>query len=262
MLVESLVFLRDILVALLVFCTVIVVHELGHFIAAKRCGIYVHEFAIGMGPAVFKKQGKETLYTVRLLPIGGYVKMEGEDEKSNSPRGFSSQSVFNRMTVISAGVIMNIILALICIFIVNYTTYFPTVEIGEVIEGFPAEEAGLQSGDKITKVNGNSILSYDEITFEHLTSKDLNVLIEYERDGEIIKTEIERKLEAESGSYIVGFVPKKKYGLLYKGSHANEDVATFGETFITSFKNMISYMEISIKGFIMLVTLQLPVDML
>ncbi len=250
------------LVALLVFCLVIVIHELGHFLAAKRCGIYVHEFAIGMGPAIIKKQGKETLYTIRLFPIGGYVKMEGEDEKSDSPRGFASQTVFNRMTVISAGVIMNVILAVICIFIVNYTAAFQTTKIYDVFDNFPAKEAGLQPGDKITKVNGNSILSYSEITYELMVAKSLDVVIEYERNGIKTETTIERKLDPDSGAYIVGFIPERKYGSIYKNEVSEEDRATLGEIFSVSLKNTLSYIEVSVKGFVKLVTLQLPLEYL
>ena len=80
-----------ILVAILAFGILIAVHELGHFLVAKLCGVKVNEFAIGMGPAIFKKQGKETLYSLRILPLGGYCAMEGEDEESEDPRSFSGQ---------------------------------------------------------------------------------------------------------------------------------------------------------------------------
>ncbi len=248
------------LVALLVFCVVIVVHELGHFIAAKRCGIYVHEFAIGMGPVIFKKQGKETLYSIRLFPIGGYVKMEGEDEQSSSSRAFNSKSVLNRMSVISAGVIMNTILAIICLIIVNYNMASPTTEIGEIIEGLPAEKIGLQVGDKITKVNDNNILTYDEITFELFSTKKPEVFIEYERNGEKLKTIVERQFDPETESYYVGFMPSYKLGSVYANERTEEQRVTILDSIVMSIKETISYMEITIKGFVQLIKLQLPLE--
>ncbi len=248
------------LVALLVFCVVIVIHELGHFVAAKRCGIYVHEFAIGMGPVILKKQGKETLYSIRLFPIGGYVKMEGEDEESASPRAFNSKSVLDRMSVISAGVIMNVILAIICLMIVNYNMATPTVEIGEVIEGFPAQQAGLQVGDKITKINNNNVLTYSEISYELMMTEDAEVSVEYERNGEKTKVLIERQLDAETGSLLIGFAPKYKLGSFYKAERTEEQTVTIVDTIVLSVQETISYMEITVKGFIQLVTLQLPLD--
>ncbi|MEZ3455516.1 MAG: site-2 protease family protein, partial [Oscillospiraceae bacterium] len=92
----------SILIAAVFFCLIIIIHELGHFTVAKLCGIRVDEFAIGMGPAIFKKQKGDTLYTIRLLPIGGFCAM-GEDEERNTPDSFRQKSVWRRMATIAAG---------------------------------------------------------------------------------------------------------------------------------------------------------------
>ena len=91
----------SIICAILIFCVIVVVHEFGHFIVARKCGIDVKEFAIGMGPAIFKKQGKNTLFTIRILPLGGYCSMD-EDEEAVSENSFRSKSVWRRMAVIAA----------------------------------------------------------------------------------------------------------------------------------------------------------------
>jgi regulator of sigma E protease len=88
---------------ILIFLVLISLHEFGHFIMAKMSGVTVHEFSIGMGPAIFKKQGKETLYSVRIFPVGGYCKLEGEDSESNNPKAFCNQKWWKRFLVISAG---------------------------------------------------------------------------------------------------------------------------------------------------------------
>ena len=102
----------SVLTGILIFCVIVTIHEGGHFIAAKLCGIYVSEFAIGMGPAIYKKQGKETLFTIRAFPIGGFCSM-GEDEEATDENSFRNKPVWKRMIVIVAGAFMNLILGLI-----------------------------------------------------------------------------------------------------------------------------------------------------
>ena len=113
-----------IIIAIIIFGVLIATHELGHFIAAKLCGVRVNEFAIGMGPALFKKQGKETLYALRLLPIGGYCAMN-EDEESDDPRGFTNQSVWKRFWILFSGAAMNFLTGIIILlFIVPNSSAF------------------------------------------------------------------------------------------------------------------------------------------
>ena len=105
------------LVTAVIFLVMISLHELGHFTVAKLCGIRVLEYAIGMGPAIWKKQGKSTLYSVRLLPIGGFCAMEGEDGESQSPDAFCNQRLWKRFLVVLAGAVVNVLLGF-AIFIV------------------------------------------------------------------------------------------------------------------------------------------------
>ncbi len=111
-----------IVIAIIVFGVLIFVHELGHFIAAKLCGIKVNEFAVGMGPAYFKFQKGETKYSLRLLPIGGFTSMEGEDEESPDKRAFNRRPVWQRIIVLVAGAFMNILVGFLIILVMTISS--------------------------------------------------------------------------------------------------------------------------------------------
>ena len=144
----------SIIVAVLVFGLIILIHEFGHFIVAKKCGIGVIEFSIGMGPRLCSFTKGETRYSIKCLPFGGSCMMMGEDENDSDPRAFNNKPVWSRIAVIAAGPVFNFILAfLLALVIVSYVGYDAPVLSG-VMEGFPAEEQGLQAGDVLTKVNG------------------------------------------------------------------------------------------------------------
>ena len=99
-----------ILVAVVIFGVLIAVHELGHFLAAKSCGVTVNEFSIGMGPKLWQKEKGETLYTLRAIPCGGFCAMEGEEEESDDPRAFCSKAVWQKLIILVAGSVMNFLL--------------------------------------------------------------------------------------------------------------------------------------------------------
>lgn len=155
--------METIFVALLVFGLLVVFHEFGHFGIAKLVGIKVHEFAIGMGPRILKVKGPETEYSIRIFPIGGYVKMEGEDEASKDERSFNNKPLWARILVIVAGPVMNFILAILLFAIIFYAIGYPTTTIHTVTPGFPAERAGIKPGDKIVSIEGEKINNWDEV---------------------------------------------------------------------------------------------------
>ena len=136
----------------------ITIHEAGHLIVAKLCKVKVNEFAIGFGPTIWKKQGKETKYAIRLIPLGGFCSMEGEEERSENQGSFSKASIPRRMAIVVAGATVNIIFGLLVYFILmtSSSTYI-TNEINSVIDGYAAQEIELQQGDKIIKLNGKKI---------------------------------------------------------------------------------------------------------
>lgn len=174
----------SIISAVLIFCIIVVVHEFGHFIVARKCGIDVQEFAIGMGPVIFKKQGNHTLFTLRLLPLGGFCSM-GEDEESDNENSFRNKSVWRRIAVIAAGAIMNLILGFILSLIIFLVAgKVTTTIIAEIVPGSGCETAGMAVGDRITKVNGLHIFTANDIIYELRNDEDGVLDFVVERDGE------------------------------------------------------------------------------
>ena len=150
---------------LLVLSALIFVHELGHFIAAKACGVRVTEFALGMGPAIFKKQGKETLYALRLFPIGGYCAMTGEDEEvEGDPKAMRNKPVWQRMIIVLSGAAMNLVLGVILVSIVVCAKPIPSTVIGEFAEGATSSQTGLMQNDEILAINGERISGYADLS--------------------------------------------------------------------------------------------------
>lgn len=164
----------------------ITIHELGHFTVAKLCKVKVNEFAIGFGPTIWKKQGKETKYAIRLIPLGGFVSMEGEDERSENERSFSKASIPKRIAIVVAGATVNIIFALVVYFILTSTTgTYITNEIDSTIDGYAAQSIGLQTGDKILKINNKKVASKSDLDEIMLTNNGEEITIEIQRNEEI-----------------------------------------------------------------------------
>ena len=155
-----------ILAAILIFGVLIAVHELGHFLAAKSCGVLVHEFAIGMGPAIWKKTKGETTYALRALPIGGFCAMEGEEEDSDNPRALNNQGFFQKLVIYAAGSAMNFIAGLLIVVILfSGAQAFYTAEITDIAEGSSmAVPGGLQVGDLILSIDGEKVYHQGNVT--------------------------------------------------------------------------------------------------
>lgn len=183
--------LLQIIYTVLVFGALIFIHEFGHFITAKLSGVKVNEFAIGMGPTLFKIQGKETKYAIRLLPIGGFVSMEGEDEDSEDERSFGKKSVWKRMLIVVAGATMNLILGFV---ITTVLVVMSTVSASTTVLGFNdgalSSESGLCTGDKIVAVNDIETNTYGDIKKAFSKAEGTNTLdITVIRQGEQIVLE-------------------------------------------------------------------------
>lgn len=177
-----------VIISILLFSLVIFIHELGHFMTAKLCGVKVNEFAIGMGPAIFKFKKKDTLYALRLFPIGGYCAMEGEDTESNSKDAFSQKSVFKRIIIVASGAIMNIILAFIFMVLVTaQQTQFASTKISKFSENAITNQYGLKAGDIIKSIDGYNISTFTDINFMLAINKNFTADIIVDRDGEEIK---------------------------------------------------------------------------
>ncbi len=153
-------------VAILVFGILILAHEAGHFFVAKACKVKINEFSIGMGPAIFKKQGKDTLYSIRLFPIGGYVQMDGEDGGGEDENSFNKKSYWQRFLILVMGALINILLGFVLVCLINsQKTYLHTTVIGEFLEDSVSSQHGLKVDDKIIKINNYGVDSYLDITY-------------------------------------------------------------------------------------------------
>lgn len=234
-----------IIIAILVFGMIILIHELGHFLLAKKNGITVTEFAIGMGPKLASFERGGTVYALKLLPIGGSCMMLGEDEILEDQNSFNNKSVWARISVILAGPIFNFILAFILsLIVIGFVGYDPAV-VGSVETGKPMAEAGIQTGDIITNFNGSKITFSRELnsdlTFKPLTGDPVHV--EVLRDGEKLSFEVMPEQTAE-GVYKLGFSyylnVREKTGPLDTMKYALKEVGYWIETTVRSIGMMIS----------------------
>ncbi len=183
---------------------IVIFHELGHFLLAKRNGIAVTEFSLGMGPRLFSKVVGETRYSLKLFPIGGSCMMVGEDDDDDSQGSFNRASVWARISVVAAGPIFNFILAFIFAMIITSVIGYDPSTVLQVEEGSPAQKAGLQEGDVITEFQGRHIsIGRDLELYMTLHGlQDENVTLTYERDGE--EHEISYTADSQT-SYLLGF---------------------------------------------------------
>jgi regulator of sigma E protease len=191
--------------AILMFCILIFIHELGHFMAAKACDVKVNRFALGMGPAFFKRQKGETEYSLRILPIGGFCEMEGEDAESEEPRAFSNKKAWQKAVILVAGPAMNFLLALILMIILTYQMGVATTTLDVIIEGSPAQQAGLMQGDELVSVNGNAIEEWTDLT-EYINASDTDTqTIVVRREGQEVTLTCETY--EEGGRRMIGVQP-------------------------------------------------------
>lgn len=199
-----------IILAILVFGIIVFIHELGHFLLAKANKIRVDEFSIGMGPRLLSFVKGETRYSLKLLPLGGSCMMGEDDVDDMSEGSFNSKSVWARMSVVVAGAVFNFLLALIfSMIVIGYTGYDEPV-ISGVVEGFPAQEAGLTEGDRIVKMNNKKINIWREITYYNMFHPGETVDLVYERDNKKHEVTITPKKD-EDGNYLIGITSPAQY---------------------------------------------------
>lgn len=231
-----------IIMALLGFSLLIIGHELGHFIMAKVNGVKVLEFSLGMGPKLFSIKGKETEYLIKALPIGGYVKMYGEEDDVEvvDSRAFSNKTSFQKLTIVSAGPIMNLILAIILFAMVGGLQGHSTNIIDKVVENSPAMEIGLEAGDVIEGVNGKLVTTWEDFLNEILLEEGNPVEMKVKRGNETFKVNLVPQYDAEKDRYLVGvytrnvkpnFIQSVGYGINQTGSTIRQTFGFFGQLF-------------------------------
>ncbi len=237
------------LVAVLIFLVLIITHEFGHFIVAKLFKIRVNEFAVGFGPKLFQKKGKETLYRFNLVPFGGYCAMEGEDSASDDPRAYCNAKAYKRFFVVIAGAAFNLILGLIIVAVVICSSdLVGTTRVHSFRENAVSVHSGLQAGDEIVEINGRSMYTNNDImyAFTAVTPNEegkavLNMVVE--RNGKEIPLDVTFESETVDGiSYIV-------LDFNFVGEHKN-----FFNVLSATFKTAFSYCRIILFSLIDLIT--------
>ena len=238
-----------ILAAILVFGVLIAVHELGHFMAAKACGVRVNEFSIGMGPTLWKKQKGETQYSLRLFPVGGFCAMEGEEEDSDDPTALNNQGFWAKLLIFAAGAAMNFIAGLLIILVLyaDAQAFYVPVVAG-FADGCPLESAdGLQEGDRLLRIDGEKVYVYSDISLLMGLNKTGAFDLQIERNGEFITlrdfTMERREYTDQNGKAYTG------YGLYF-----GAEEATLGRKLSYSWNNAMDFARLVRLSLQMLVT--------
>lgn len=177
-----------ILIAILIFGIIVIIHEFGHFFFAKLFKVKVNEFAVGFGPAIFKRTKGETQYSLRVIPFGGFCAMEGEDEESNDPRAFHSKKVWQRIIIVAAGAINNLILGFLLVAIMlSMNGQFLTTHVrGFYDKEAPSYQSGLMPEDEILSVDGRRVYCASDLSYMMMISTDNTLDMEVRRNGEKI----------------------------------------------------------------------------
>ncbi len=200
--------ITTILIAILGFGVIVFIHELGHFLFAKKAGVKIHEFSVGMGPKLYGFKKGETVYSIRLLPLGGYVAMEGEDESSHDPRSFGNKSILQRASILFAGPFFNILLATIILIGIYMHNGILTTTLEKVSDNSVAQKAGIQAGDTIIEINGKDIKDWTQLSGSIQNSKGNKLRITIDRNGK--EKEVDVTPEFKDGSYLIGIYPKNE----------------------------------------------------
>jgi len=205
--------LPNIVLAIIAFGVMIFVHELGHFLVAKRVGVTVYAFALGFGPRLIGFRRGDTQYAINLLPFGGYVRMAGEDlDDAGGPGSFRSKSVWQRIAVVAAGPGMNLLLAFVLLTGMALAVGIPvgvTNRIGKLQPGWPAEQAGLRPGDAIVAINGVPMRDGREVVDTIHAHPNERLVLTVDRDGLQFTVSVTSRLEPRQKKIgLIGFSPE------------------------------------------------------
>lgn len=243
------------LVFIIVLSVLVIVHEYGHLVTAKALGVKVERFAIGFGPKLFSLRRKDTEYAICLIPLGGYVKMAGDErtECKGTQEEFFSKPIGHRALIVLAGPVVNYIFAFFCfcvVFMIGYPTLGTTV--GEVVKGYPAEQAGLQAGDKIVSIDTLKVDSWEGVQGYISQTQKEQFLFVIERDSvskafvvHSQQDEMENIFGQKIRTRVVGVKPKDNIVLLKYG---------FGESLVKAGKKLINITTTTYKALYLMVT--------
>ena len=224
-----------IIIAIVIFGLLIAIHELGHFLVAKASGVKVLEFSIGMGPQLWHREGKETKYSLRLFPIGGFCAMEGEDGESDDPRAFGNAAGWKKFLVLIAGPVANFLAGMLLILsLFAASTGYVSTTLSGFVDGFPCQgETMLQAGDEIVSIDGSAVLLYSDIStlLNRGNGKTHDIVVR--RDGEKI---VLNDLPLTPREYQVEGKKVTMYGLYFQSKEA-----TFGSKLRLGLANSVDF---------------------
>lgn len=231
------------IIAILMFSIIILFHELGHFLLAKKNGIRVNEFCLGLGPTLFGVTKGETKYSVKLFPFGGACMMEGEDGESEDQKAFGQKSVWARISVVAAGPVFNFIMAFVFAVILLSCIGIDRPVVSETINGYSAQAAGMQKGDVIVKINQKKIHFYREVSMYTFFYPGETLEVTYQRNGEEKTAVIEPMLDEKSGRYMIGIkaqAQRERGGLLTNLKYGAHEVGYWIWTSLQSLKMLVT----------------------
>jgi len=201
--------------SVVIFGLLIFAHELGHFLAARRAGIGVTEFAIGFGPRLFGWQSGETTYSLRIFPLGGFVRLVGENPEESALAGsFQSKPVWQRFAVIVAGPLMNFLLAVLLFSLIYFAfvgiPLYESTAIGNILPGGRAEAVGLLPGDRLLSIAGQDVNNWHELVRAINAHPEQKIAIEFLRNDESRAVEVTPRRDAETGRGLIGISPQAR----------------------------------------------------
>jgi len=239
-----------------VFGILVVIHELGHFLAAKWMGVRVERFSIGFPPRIFGKKIGDTDYCISAIPLGGYVKLSGMVDESmdgqltGAEYEFSSKPVWKRIIIIIAGVVMNFLLAILILSIVSFSkgeVVYPSTEIGSVGQMGIAQRIGFEVGDKIMAIDGVPITTWNEIQTEFIKNLNDDIRFDVMRGAEKLTLTYKKEWFSEKNAELldIGWVPPAKVGEVKKDSPAEmagmqfgDDIKRINDTYVKNWNEM------------------------
>lgn len=251
--------LISIIITLLIFTVIVVIHEAGHMVVAKKCKVLVTEFAVGMGPKIWGFKKGDTEYNIRILPLGGFCRMEEEVEGRTDVISLNDATPLQKILICFAGPFMNFVLALIIMIGIGLCTYITTTTVTYVYDNSPAQEAGIEVGDKIVEVNGHSTHIKQDIDFYRNggTTPD-NVVVK--RNGERIEMTITPYEKDGSYIYGVGTAVKAPYFDVLNLNENNTLVkGELWEYIVSGFWSVLSIVNITVISFVRLITAKIAV---
>lgn len=206
-----------IIATVVIFLLLIFVHEFGHFAVAKACHARVDEFSLGMGPCLIQRQRGETMYSLRLLPIGGYCALGGEDEETGLEGDFVTKPWWQKICILVAGAFMNFILAILLMSLIAFIGGTASNILSNITDGSPAQEAGLIAGDRIVEIEGTKTNDWADITLTLAENAKAGTPINLKavRGGETTEYNIVPYLDEESQRYMIGIMPEVEHKPVY-----------------------------------------------